>query len=420
MTLAAAIWCFVLALATAGQAAVLRHCLRRFGSYRTPELADDRLPRAAVILCLRGVDPFLNECLAKLTDQDYPDYDLWLVLDSPMDPARAAAEHWRDASPRARVQLAYLDQISTGTSLKCNALVHALRRLDATVGAVVLVDADTITYSRWLRNMVAPLVDGDVGAVTGSRWYDPAARGWGSQLRFAYNGLALVPMVLVDAVWPGSLALHRRVFADPNLIRRLTAAPCEDDAVLCTLRESGLRLLNTPAAILLNREQCGLANCFGFVRRQLLWTRLSNSAWPWVLAGTVGVFAWLAAGLAMLIAAALTGATPTAFGLAAVMVAVLAANVFLLGTLHRFAARQIARTAGLAPPRFTLLMLLRSAATLLLLIPFYTAAALSAALVRQVRWRGVSYRVRRTRQIEMVRYVPYVREERYAFADHSL
>jgi glycosyltransferase involved in cell wall biosynthesis len=420
MTLAATIWCLVLAVATTAQVAVIFVCLRRFRSYRTAEPTDDRLPRAAVILCLRGSDPFLNDCLEKLTNQDYPDYELWLVLDSPVDPACAIAEHWQNTSPRARVKLTFLAGISVHTSLKCNALVHAIKQLDDSVGAVVLVDADTITYPRWLRNMVAPLVEGDVGVVTGSRWYDPSSRCWGSQLRFIYNGLALVPMYLLDAVWPGSLSIHRRVFSNPNLIRRLLQAPCEDDAILHTLRESGLRLLNTPACIMLNREECGIAGCFDFVRRQLLWTRLSNPAWRWVLAGTVGVFLWLAGGPAILMLTCLDGSPTVALGMAAFMLAILAINVALISSLHRFATRQIARTAGLAPIPISPGARLRLAATLLLLILFYTAAALSASLVRRVRWRGVSYLVRPSRQIEMVRYVPYAREEFYGFPNHSL
>jgi len=369
---------------------------------------------------LRGSDPFLEVCLEKLTSQDYPDYELWLVLDSPADPACAIAEHWQRASLRARVKLAFLDDVSVNTSLKCNALVHAIRRLDDSVGAVVLVDADTITYPRWLRNMVVPLLAGDVGVVTGSRWYDPSSRCWGSQLRFLYNGLALVPMVLLNAVWPGSLSMHRRVFSNPNLIRRLSQAPCEDDAILSTLRESELRLLNTPACIMLNREECGIANCFDFVRRQLLWTRLSNPAWRRILAGTVGIFFWLAAGPAILVLTCLYGSPAVAFGLAAFMLGVLAANVVLIAGLHRFVSREITQTAGLAPIAITPRAGLRMAATLILLIVFYTAAALSAALVRRVRWRGVSYLVRPSRRIEMVRYVPYTRDEFFAIPNHSL
>jgi hypothetical protein len=408
--LIATIWCLLALLATVVELALVRRHLCRFCDYRTPEPDDSELPRAAVLLCLRGSDPYLHQCLAQLADQDYPDYELWIVLDSPADPARAAAEYWRNVAGKSRIRITYLDDISVHTSLKCNALVRGLRQLDESVGAVVLADADTVAYPRWLRNMVAPLTAGDVGAVTGSRWYDPTAGGWGSLVRFIYNAYALIPMYLLGAVWPGSLSLHRRVFAHPAFVRRLLRAPCEDEAILLTLRDAGLRLKNTPDCIMLNREECDLPNCFDFVRRQLLWTRLSNPAWPAVVAGTVGALVWLAAGLAMVPWALALGKPLVAAAAAACLFAIWGLNGALVGRLHRTASRQIARTADLPPIAVSWSTGVRLAAGLVLLVPFYAAAAVGASLVRRVRWRGVSYVVRRPRVIELEKYVPYVGE----------
>ena len=55
---------------------------RRLRNYRAPEVAEDRLPKVAVILCLRGVDPFLNECLERLARLDYPRFVLRVMVDS--------------------------------------------------------------------------------------------------------------------------------------------------------------------------------------------------------------------------------------------------------------------------------------------------------------------------------------------------
>lgn len=420
MITAAAIWCLTVAIATVVQIQLIHVCLRRFRSYQTAAISDAELPRAAVILCLRGSDPYLSECLERLTDQDYPEYDLWIVLDSPSDPARAIAEYWRTASPRARVRLTFLDEISVRTSLKCSSLIHGIKQLDERIETAVLVDADTITYRSWLRNMVVPLLGGDYGVVTGSRWYDPSAKCWGSQLRFVYNSLALVPMYLMNAVWPGSMSLHRKVFANPKLIERLAQAPCEDDAVLRTLHESGLRLLNTPACVMLNREECGITSCFSFVLRQLLWTRLSNPAWRSVLAGTLVTYAWLLGGLGIFGLLCLYGPPSAALFLGAFMLCILTVNVALIAGLHRSVSQQIEQTAGLSPIPVSWRMGLRIAASLLLLISFYTAAAVSAALVRRIRWRGVSYVVQSSQRIEMVKYVPYERSAIYAIPNHSL
>src|ERR1043165_3087246 len=44
-------------------------------------------PRACVILCLRGTDPFLKDCLTGLLHQDYPAYRARIIIDSETDPA---------------------------------------------------------------------------------------------------------------------------------------------------------------------------------------------------------------------------------------------------------------------------------------------------------------------------------------------
>ena len=49
--------------------------------------ADNDCPKAAVVLCLRGTDPFLEDCLRAVLNQDYPQYEIRIVVDSRQDPA---------------------------------------------------------------------------------------------------------------------------------------------------------------------------------------------------------------------------------------------------------------------------------------------------------------------------------------------
>ncbi|WP_407636607.1 glycosyltransferase, partial [Fischerella muscicola] len=50
-------------------------------------IQDELLPKAAVILSLRGADPFLTDCIRALLQQIYPQYNLHIVVDSQQDPA---------------------------------------------------------------------------------------------------------------------------------------------------------------------------------------------------------------------------------------------------------------------------------------------------------------------------------------------
>src|SRR5690242_15071047 len=46
-----------------------------------------RLPQTTVLLCVRGADPSLIGCLKGLLNQDYPRYDVRIIIDSLDDPA---------------------------------------------------------------------------------------------------------------------------------------------------------------------------------------------------------------------------------------------------------------------------------------------------------------------------------------------
>src|SRR5690348_12542810 len=52
----------------------------------TPPIVEP-CPKVAVILCLRGADPSLDECLHGLLNQDYPRYQVRIVVDCVADSA---------------------------------------------------------------------------------------------------------------------------------------------------------------------------------------------------------------------------------------------------------------------------------------------------------------------------------------------
>ena len=108
-----------------------------------------------------------------------------------------------------------------------------LRRLDPRFQAVVLVDADADPYRHWLRDLVTPLLQPGVGAVSGNRWYFPANGSLGGWCRFVYSGLALAPMQWFGLIWAGSLACGTRCArrALPSIVgrvfqRRIGRAKC--------------------------------------------------------------------------------------------------------------------------------------------------------------------------------------------------
>jgi cellulose synthase/poly-beta-1,6-N-acetylglucosamine synthase-like glycosyltransferase len=236
--------------------------------------------RVAVIVCLRGHDPTLQQSLAALGAQAHPNFELHLVLDSSTDPAQKVA---RDFVAEARIptQIHVLPRPSGKCGLKCDLQRLAYSRIGENVEFVVFTDADCVTPQNWLSSLLSPFEDREVGAVSGNRWYGHA-RGWGSEIRRIWNAAAIVQMYLYRIPWGGALALRRSAIEQANLIEIWSKTLCEDTVVATALRAVGLRVAWLPRLALVSHEEAELRAAANWIVRQLVTARLYHPAWPLV------------------------------------------------------------------------------------------------------------------------------------------
>src|SRR5262245_38898571 len=96
-------------------------------------------PRTTMLLALRGSAPSLLPCLNGLLDQDYPHYDIRIIVDSSEDPAWEIVSALRLRSERAFVQVSVLVNPQNTCSLKLSALVQAIRSLEESTEVVALI-----------------------------------------------------------------------------------------------------------------------------------------------------------------------------------------------------------------------------------------------------------------------------------------
>ena len=96
--------------------------------------AEEKMPKAAVLLALRGADPFLRQTLAGLLAQDYPDYQLVIVVDHAQDDACRLIEEVQSTDRSGRIRMAVLGQRLPSCSLKNSALIQAVNGLDESRG----------------------------------------------------------------------------------------------------------------------------------------------------------------------------------------------------------------------------------------------------------------------------------------------
>ncbi len=147
------------------QSLVNARYLRWYHSRSSEPPIEQEFPRAAIILSLRGADPSLEECLNRLNCQNYPDYEIHVILDHETDPAGIVVARWRTKHRASRLHVHILRSISKFAYLKTSAIRQCLQHISPSVGAAIMVDADTVVHPNWLRDMVAPMSDRNVGLV---------------------------------------------------------------------------------------------------------------------------------------------------------------------------------------------------------------------------------------------------------------
>jgi len=380
--------------------------VRKLRQWKPERLEDADCPKAAVILCLRGKDPFLDECIESLLCQDYPDYEVHVVIDHESDPARSVVQACAARLEATNLRVEILEDRRETCSLKCSSLLHAMSRIGESREVVALLDADTSPHPTWLRELVAPLLDEGVGAATGNRWYMPANPSIGATVRYFWNVFAIMQMVCFRIAWGGSLAVRMDVVRNTDLLNSWGQAFCEDTMIYTILRKQGLRLVFVPSLIMINREDCDPGNYFRWVSRQLLTARLYHPLWKAVVMH--GVFSTVLplAVLAMSVAAAMTENWQITIWVIAASLLYVTSLSFLLWPLEagvrQFVARRGEPTAWMSW-RFYVSCL----CAIPLLQILYPLALASALFMRRVEWRGAEYRIDGPWRIRLAEYRPY-------------
>ena len=262
----------------------------------------DFTPPARVILCLRGADPYLDRCLQGLVSQDYPDYKVLIVVDSPGDDAMPQVEHLLAEHGSERVEVIFRDRLLPNCSRRASSLFCGLNRVPEEVEVIAMCDADAIPHSTWLRELVAPLQAPLTVAAYGNRWYAPTVLTLGGLCRYYWNALAFPAMYKYRIPWCGSLAIRGDLFRNAEFQNCLQHAFSEDTALAGFLANKQQHATPIVSLVMLNEETCRLQNFWGFLVRQMLAARLHHPHWPSVLTEALVIFvaAWVLLPLSIL------------------------------------------------------------------------------------------------------------------------
>jgi len=316
------VWSLLLALLTWEHRRYVRSCIRDITRHQPSG-------RAALFVPCKGVDLGLKENLRALMQQDYDDYEITFIVESPEDAAYQIIRRTMAEYPWVPTRIVVAGR-AVDSGQKVHNLLVATERLSRRIKYLAFVDSDARPRPEWLRMLVARLEEPGLGAVTGYRWFTPQRPSLANALVYSMNCdvVSLLTRNSHYLIWGGSWAIRRELF-DAIGLREAWRGTLSDDLVAGRLmRRLRLPVRFEPAAVVASPLNESLLSALSFIRRQYLIARCYTFDW-WLFSLVSATFTsllWLG-NLSVLVASFLTESLPTWIPLS-VLVALYAVTVY--------------------------------------------------------------------------------------------
>jgi len=348
-------------------------------------------PRVGLISPCKGSDTAFERNINSFFDLDYPDYEIFFVVESDTDPAHSRLsqiikKRRRDGcSIKAHLLIAGLAKTS---SQKVHNQITACDALPDDIKVLAFVDSDACLKPHFLSSLIHPLRRKGVGASTGYRWFVPTDSALSSKFLSAINAFvasSLGPHSW-NCAWGGAMAIRRDVF-DAIELRSAWQNACSDDYVLTRrVKQADLEIIFVPACFVASYEQMSWSEMFSFARRQFILTRICFGRLWYLAIGSLGHFV-----LAFYFGLFLTLYLVAQGSSQAIYAGILPVGL-LVSAMTRATVRQVLIRKILPEDRARLrgpaLIDIFAQPIVAIIALFYV---LSAAGARTITWRGIRY-----------------------------
>ena len=230
-------------------------------------------PFASIIAPCRGLDSDLFENLSALFKQNYPNYEIIFVVDDETDEAAKLI------NSRFKIQNSKLivANKTPDSSQKVENLREAVLHVSDKSKVFVFVDSDARPNENWLRNLVAPLENNEIGCTTGYRWFIAKNGGFTTQFRSIWNASIASQLgqnMSKNFCWGGSTAILRETFEHLEVRKRWHGTLSDDFRLTRILHEANLPIYFVPQCLTATVEDCSFSELLEFTNRQMKVTRV--------------------------------------------------------------------------------------------------------------------------------------------------
>ena len=234
-------------------------------------------PAAALIVPCKGAERGLEENLMAMTRFDYPNYELYCVLATSLDPALKVIERVKAASSKP------VHIVIAGPPEDCSEKVYNLTKavasLPDSIEVYAFTDSDVRASRTWLTKLIAPLQDPRIGATTAYRWIIPnggGGDGFASALASVWN--ASVATMLGkrenNFCWGGGTAIRKTTFKDANVLDSWKGAVSDDFGMTYALEVAGKDIVFCSECFAPTMHPWTFQSLLEFTNRQILITRV--------------------------------------------------------------------------------------------------------------------------------------------------
>ncbi len=343
---------------------------------RTTSEADPNFaPPISNLKPIRGLDPEAYENFASFCRQDYPDYEILFCVGDTDDPVLPVIEKLISDFPQCKIRVLY----GSGRVATNDKVAKLARLVDEAANEVLVIsDSDVRVEPDYLRRVVAPLSDPNVGAVTcfyvpipeTEKTFVQHLQSMGMVSDF-YAGILVARQLdgVKFALGP-TIATTRQKLASFGGYQSIENRPADDLLVGRLIAEQGFEVELLPYSVLTVADYASLSDLF---HKRLRWITVMRHMRPWGHFGLIFTHGlpWALAG------AAVAPSLPMALGYLGGYFAIRSAIVWIIG-IHGLKEKGLWKK--------------------MLLIPIWDAMAFVIWVIsfarKSVRWRDGEYFIR--------------------------